>query len=101
MGINGALEFQLQFPSGIPHWSVHGMAMRFNRFQAGYLSPVYAPFLILNPDYPSINYYNPEAASKAADIWFYGWRWKLKKLDYEPSVYTELTKYAGGGIGQG
>lgn len=99
MGIDGALGFQLLFPQ-VPHWTVHGEKKYLFRHRAGKLNPAYVPHLITNPNYPRLNLYNPEATSKSATVYWIGERFRIREVDPQP-VYTELTNYAEGGIGEG
>ena len=101
IGIDGALNFLLEYPRGTPHWNPHGGRKYLNRYQASYLRMKYFPFLIMNPKYPTIEFYNPEAAAKNADMYFEGERWRVELLEWIPDIYTELTKYEAGGIGEG
>lgn len=100
VAVNGYLEFQLQFPEGVPHWSPHGITQRFDYQNAGYPQGLKAPMFVMNPYYPAYNVYNPKSYSVTADFWFWGRKYTVKQLTSKPAVITKVTDYArGGGAG--
>jgi len=102
MGIDGALGFQLKFPS-VPRWTVHGNKRYFYRHRASFLNPIYKPFLVRNPQYPRFTFYNPEVAAKTAIMYFEGERWIVKNLERSEigDYWTDLTSYSELSIGEG
>lgn len=110
MGIDGALGFQLKFPS-VPRWTVHGEKRYIYRHQADFQDKIYKPFLVINPYYPRFTFYNPENTAKEAIMYFEGERWLIKSLnqsdinkirrDEGKFIYTDLTPYSDTSIGEG
>lgn len=99
MGIDGALGFQLTFPA-VPRWTVHGLRRYIYRHRASFMSPIYMPILVRNPQFPRFTFYNPELAAKLGIMYFEGERFIVKPCA-EPSVYTDLTSYTDLNIGEG
>ncbi len=97
VAVNGYLEFQLQFPEGVPHWTPHGITQRLNYINAGYPQGVRTPIFIMNPYYPAYNVYNPKSYTVTCDFWFWGWKYTVKQLTSKPAVVTKVTDYARGG----
>jgi len=104
MGIDGFCGFALQFPKGIVHGAPRGETQYVYKDEAGKLDPLYYPFIITTPNYPTWAYYNPSGATNTSVAYFFGERWKVRKLqatEAPPKDFLELTDYAQGGIGQG
>lgn len=102
VGIDGALGFQLKFPS-VPRWTVHGNKRYFYRHRASFLNPLYKPFLVKNPEYPRFTFYNPEVAAKKAIMYFEGERFLTKTIERSQvgDYWTDLTSYSDMSIGEG
>lgn len=104
IGIDGALGFQLKFPE-VPHWTVHGLKKYYFRHQASRDKKKYLPFLITYPNYPRFTFKNPETTDKESIIYFTGEHFKVREVNVaregRPEIYTELTEYAEGGVGEG
>lgn len=102
VGIDGALGFQLKFPS-VPRWTVHGNKRFLYRHRAGYMNMIYRPFLVINPDYPRFTFHNPEASAMEAVIYFEGERWALRSIKSGDvgKYWTDLTSYTDKSIGEG
>ncbi len=105
IGVDGFCGIAIQFPKGIVHGAPRGQTEYVYKDEAGKLNPMYYPMIITSPNYPTIAYYNPTTVSRTDDIYFFGERWKVDKLNpsevSEISSYEELTDYASSGIGQG
>lgn len=105
LAIDGYCGFQFHFPKGIPHGTPRGNTEYLYFFDANPSDPLYKPFFIIPPNYPSFALYNPEASANNSDAIFTGERWRVEKLDVTQippeGKYVELTDYAAGGIGQG
>lgn len=105
MAIDGNCGFQFQFQKGIPHGTVRGNTEYLYFDDAKPSDPLYWPFLIIPPNYPTWALYNPTASANNSDAIFKGERWLVKKLGVNETPpegqYTILTDYAAGGIGQG
>ena len=106
MGIDGFCGFALQFPKGIVHGAPRGQTDYMYKDEAGKLNPIYFPFIITSPDYPTWAVYNPSGAANNSDAYFFGERWRVVLLDASQiadigSNFTDMTDYAMGGIGQG
>lgn len=97
VAVDGYLQFQLQFPEGVPHWTPHGITQRLDYKNAGFPMGIYAPMFIMNPYYPAFNVYNPKSYSVTGIFWFFGWKYTVKQLTVRPAVITEVTNYAQGG----
>ncbi len=106
MGIDGFVGWTLQFPKGIVHGAPRGQTEYVYKDEAGKLNPMYYPFIISSPDYPTWAVYNPKSFTNNSDAYFFGERWRIVLLDGAQiqdigSNFTELTDYANSGIGQG
>jgi len=105
LSIDGNLGFQLQFPKGMQHGSPRGKIEYFYFKDAMPSNPLYYPFVITPPNYPTFGLYNPTSAANNSDVEFVGQRWAVRKLDNmerpPEGKYVELVDYANRGIGQG
>ncbi|KKN90793.1 hypothetical protein LCGC14_0223760 [marine sediment metagenome] len=106
MGIDGFCGFALQFPKGIVHGAPRGQTEYVYKDEAGKLNPMFYPFLISSPDYPTWAVFNAAAIANNSDAYFFGERWRVKILSGTEiqeigSNFTEMTDYANSGIGQG
>lgn len=107
MGINGYLGFAFQFPKGIVHGAPRGETEYIYFNEANSLNPLYYPFVIIDPYFPTWALYNPNANSNNSDAYFFGERWLVREMlsdEYrllKRNEYTELVDYSKGGIGQG
>lgn len=104
MGIDGFCGWALQFPKGIVHGAPRGETQYVYKDEAGKLNPKYYPFIITSPNYPTWAYYNPTTATNTSTAYFFGERWRIRKLgssETPPKEYVELLDYTRGGIGQG
>lgn len=95
--VDGYLQYQLQFPEGVPHWSPHGITLRLDYKNAGYPNGIKTPMWIMNPYYPAFNIYNPKTYTITADFWFFGWKYEIKQLKTKPAIIHEVTNYAQAG----
>ena len=111
IGIDGALGFQLKFPS-VPRWTVHGNKRFVYRHTASYTNPLYFPFLVREGYYPQFTFHNPEATAKLGVLYLGGERWFvdiLEELDKKEIaaaeggrfIFTDLTSYSDLHIGEG
>lgn len=107
LAIEGRLGFAVNFPRGKPHGAPRGQTRYIYWGEARPGHPKYFPMLVTPPSYPSYALYNPHSAANNSYAWFFGERWwvdePLTKEEVEEigDRYTELTNYAGGGIGAG
>lgn len=107
MGINGRLGFAMQFPKGITHGAPRGQTRYLYYDDASHVDPIYYPFVVLPPHFPSWKLYNPTTATYTAYAYFFGEKWKIRKIpELEVNAEIEqkaieLTDYANSGIGQG
>ena len=99
IAVDGYLEFQLQFPDGVPHWSPHGVTHRLDWKEAGYPLGIKTSIFIQNPYYPSFNVYNPKTYTVSADFWFWGWKYTVRALKVVPAKFFTVTDYGAGGGG--
>lgn len=99
IAIDGYLEFQLQFPDGVPHWSPHGITERLDWRSAGFPLGIKTSIFVQNPYYPSFNTYNPKGYTVTGDFYFWGWKYTIKDLKTIPATFFAVTDYGAGGGG--
>lgn len=104
-GIDGNLGFAFQFPKGIVHGAPRGETQYIYADEAPYNRPIYMPFIITPPHYPTFEFYNPKSSTFNADMYFFGERWRVRNASPNevPNIdaIPRLTDYASSGIGQG
>lgn len=99
VGIDGALGFQLKFPS-VPRWTAHGLKRYIYRHRASFTNMKPMEILIRHGYYPQFTFYNPELTAKLGVMYFEGERFIVKPTG-ERDVYTDLTSYSDLNIGEG
>jgi len=75
-GMDGPLDFLLQYPSGNPIMTPKGVRVLIDQLEAPRLQPMRVDLHILPATFPTILSTNPWAASADTDAWFYGWMYK-------------------------
>lgn len=102
VAIDGRCGFRFEFPKGQPHLHPKGSAPgEYIYFRHAKPSdPLYLPFVIEPPYYPTWQLYNPHTAANNSDAWFWGFKWQvemLKGMDVPSEGYIELTDYRRSG----
>lgn len=97
VGIDGFCGFQVLFKD-YPHNAPRREATYFYMEDASRHKPMFIPHVIFNPDYPTYKLYNPTASSNTPRMFFYGEKWKIKKLSIRPDQITKLTDYMKGSM---
>jgi len=90
IGINGRIEIQINYQSGHPrNTPTSKSSIKLNRFQAHYLQPFTFHFITISGDTLEVDV-TAEFDDVKAEIWFYGWKLKVRDLDKVPDEYIIL-----------
>jgi hypothetical protein len=98
VGVEGIVRVQLQYPSGRPRMTPHGL-QQFLHYDHMSVGKPYPFQFVIKPSYfPTLNVNNPHAtADMYGCVWFYGLKIKFRKVSAEiaaSSPVIELTDYA-------
>jgi len=84
IGISGLCKFRFEFPRGQPHFTPHGILEYIDFDHANRLRPMYVPFIIFNPEYPSVKLYNPSDVANTPYMYFRGEKFEIESLTSIP-----------------
>jgi hypothetical protein len=89
-GINGDIEAQVRYQTGSPRNTVDARtSQRVSQLQAHYLNPFTFHFCVVAGDTLDVDILAAFAGVKA-EMWFYGWKYKISRVPTEPPKFIEL-----------
>ena len=98
VAIDGRCEFQFQYPKGQPHYTPRGYQEYIGFDRANIDDPLYAPFIVINPEYPSVYLYNPTGVANTSYMTFEGEKFEVTEVtENAPPIDMEICDYPRSG----